>query len=154
YLLGYMDGYRGNLNDSIHHFERARALFHQVDNKPRIASCDLNIGESYRYKGDFNRARTLFEKAYESFKSLNDPSGEALALGNKGQMLLSMGRYEDAQADLNESYRLAYQLPPEADQRYSILAEVQYALTLLHLNSNQFATAWEMAHEAVQTATE
>lgn len=153
-LLGYIEGYHGNLNESIHHFERARAMFNQVDNKQRIATCDLNIGEAYRYKGDFNRARTLFEKAYESFKSLNDPKSEALALGNKGQMLLSMGHISEALADLTESHRLASELPRDAVQRYSLLAEVQYALTLLYLEQKEFTAAWDSAQQAMGTALE
>jgi tetratricopeptide (TPR) repeat protein len=153
-LLGFLDGYKGNLNDSIHHFERARAMFMQVDNKTRIALCDLNLGESYRYKGDFSRARTLFEKAYETFKVLNDSKNEALALGNKGQVLLSTNHLDEAEADLNQCYDLTAQLPPDSPQRYSILAEVQYALTLLNLRRQHYEIAWEMACHAMQTAEE
>jgi tetratricopeptide (TPR) repeat protein len=153
-LLGYLDGYRGNLNESIHHFERARAMFMQVDNKTRIALCDLNLGEAYRYKGDFSRARTLFEKAYEAFKGLNDSRNEALALGNKGQVLLSTNHLDEAEADLNQSYDLTVQLPTDAPQRFSLLVEVQYALTLLQLRRQNYENAWEMAHQAMRTAEE
>jgi tetratricopeptide (TPR) repeat protein len=151
-LLGFLEGYSGNLNDSVHHFERARAMFIQVDNKNRIASCDLNLGESYRYKGDFNRARALFEKAYEAFKSLNDTRNEALALGNKGQMLLSTNHLDEAEADLTESCRLTADLPLDAPQRFSLLSEVQYALTLLHLRRDEYALAWDRAKQAMKTA--
>jgi len=153
-LLGYIEGYHGNLNDSLHHFERARALFNQVDNKNRIAICDLNIGESYRHKGDFSRARTLFEKAYEAFKTLGEVESEALALGNKGQMLLSIGDLNAAESDLNESYRLASQLPPDSQNRFSLRAELQYAFTLLHLRRNQYSDALETAQSAMTTALE
>lgn len=49
-VIGYMEVARGNLNISINHFERARAIYNQVGNSIRAAICDMNIGESYRIK--------------------------------------------------------------------------------------------------------
>jgi tetratricopeptide (TPR) repeat protein len=149
-LLGYLEGYRGNLNASIRHFERSRALFHEVGNVHRVAICDLNLGESYRYKGDFSRASALFDKAYSAFRELSVLEDEALALGNKGQMLLSMGRLPEAEADLRESYRLTLQIPADGDNRNSLLCELHHALCLLYLRRQMVEDAWHEADAAYQ----
>jgi tetratricopeptide (TPR) repeat protein len=153
-ILGVMQGYRGNLNVSIHHYERARAFFIQVGNPLRIAICDLNLGESYRFKGDFNRARSLYERAYEAAKNLANLENQAYAIGNKGQMLLSMGQLVAARADLMESYRLSEQFQPDSNTRSSLQCELHHALTLLYLLQEDTASAWNEARRAYEIAFE
>jgi tetratricopeptide (TPR) repeat protein len=153
-LLGYLQSLRGNLNTSIQHYERSRAFYSQVGNQRRIAICDLNLGEAYRYKGDFNRARALFDKAYQSFKELGDLEHEALSIGNRGQMLLSMGQHAAARADLLESYRLARQMPLDAHTRTELFCEIHHALALLYLLENRVDKAWSEAKQAYSIALE
>lgn len=151
-ILGVMQSYRGNLNVSIHHYERARAFFIQVSNALRIAICDLNLGEVYRYKGDFNRARALYEKAYEASKIIGDLENQAFSIGNKGQMLLSMGQLEAARADLVESYRLSTQFSADSEERTALQCELHHALTLLYLLQDDFDAAWNEAGQAYEIA--
>ncbi|NWG16547.1 MAG: tetratricopeptide repeat protein [Chloroflexi bacterium] len=151
-LLGYMKGYRGDLNAAIYHYERARALYNLAGNQRRVAICDLNMGEAFRYKGDFKRARLLFEKAYQTFRAVGDQGSEAMAIGNKGQMHLSMGQLDTARADLEESCRIARQLSDSDLDRNGQLCEVHQALALLHLKSGDTAAAWREAHQAYQIA--
>ncbi|MEO8609811.1 MAG: tetratricopeptide repeat protein [Chloroflexota bacterium] len=151
-IMGVMQSYRGNLNVSIHHYERARAFFIQVNNALRIAICDLNLGEVYRYKGDFNRARVLYEKAYESSKVLGNLENQAFAIGNKGQMLLSIGQLDAARRDLLESYRLSGEFAPDSDERTSLQCELHHALTLLYLLQADSDAAWNEAKQAYEIA--
>ncbi|GIL14352.1 MAG: hypothetical protein BroJett038_30720 [Chloroflexota bacterium] len=153
-LLGYMKGYRGDLNAAIHHYERARALYNLAGNQRRVAICDLNMGEAFRHKGDFKRAHLLFEKAYQAFKTVGDRGSEAMAIGNKGQMHLSMGQLDIARADLEESCRIARQLSDSDLDRNGQLCEVHQALALLHLKSGDTAAAWREARLAYQIASE
>ncbi len=60
HLLGNLQHYRGNLGTSIQHWERARKMYEKVGNKERVAAIDLNLGESYRFKGEFTRALGLY----------------------------------------------------------------------------------------------
>lgn len=153
-FLAYMEHYRGNLNNSILHDERARALFSQLGNLRRIAICDLNIGEAYRYKGDFNRARTLFDRAYEALITLNDLHTSALAIGNRGQMLLSMGNLEAARADLLACGQLARQLEYDSPERTALLCELYHAMTELYLAQGQFDDAAAEAQKALKIAAQ
>ncbi|MBA3875104.1 MAG: tetratricopeptide repeat protein, partial [Anaerolineae bacterium] len=132
-VIGYMEVVLGNLNISIHHFERARGAYSQVQNSTRVAICDMNIGESYRNKGDFKRALALYGKAYDAFKAENDIENQAFALTNRGQVWLSMKRLDAAQTDLIDGLAMAEQIPVGAEDRTILLCEVNLALTRLYI---------------------
>ncbi len=151
-VIGYMEVVRGNLNVSIHHFERARAAYNQVKNTIRAAICDMNIGESYRNKGDFKRALILYGKAYEAFKIEHDIENQAFALTYRGQAWLSMKRLDAAQTDLVAGLALAEQIPFDVDDRTILLCEVNLALTRLYIQRERFGMAWETAIRAYEIA--
>ena len=154
-VIGYMEVVRGNLNVSIHHFERARAAYNQVKNTVRAAICDMNIGESYRNKGDFKRALALYGKAHEAFKAENDIENQAFALSYRGQAWLSMKRLDTAQTDLVAGLAMAEQIPEGAVDRTILLCEVNLALTRLYIQRERYGMAWESAvraYEVAQTA--
>src|SRR5262245_14744684 len=71
-LMGVMQGYRGNLDASIEHFQHARSFYERAGNRKQAVGCVLNLGESYRLKGNFSRARQFFRAAYEAAVPLND----------------------------------------------------------------------------------
>jgi tetratricopeptide (TPR) repeat protein len=152
-LLGVMQGYRANLNVSIKHFEKARDLFARVGNETRVVGCDLNLGEAYRQKGDFTEARRLFTSAYEAAKRLNDIQTQTIAVGNTGQMLLSMGQMESATNALKEALELARRWPDDShNQLPAMLSEIHHALAMIHLRAGRKEAAWEEAKKAVQQA--
>ena len=151
-VIGYMEVVRGNLNVSIHHFERARAAYNQVKNTIRAAICDMNIGESYRNKGDLKRALTLYGKAYEAFKAESDIENQAFALTYRGQAWLSMKRLDAAQTDLVAGVTLAEQIPLDVDDRTILLCEANLALTHLYIQRERFGMAWEAAIRAYEIA--
>lgn len=146
--------YRGSLNAAILHYERARALYNVVGNRRRIAICDLNLGEAYRYKGDFKRAGLLFEKAYETFKQVGDAEGQAAAIGNKGQMFFSMRLFKNACDDLQASCRIAEDLPLDSSNRSTILCEMHHSLAMVYLALDEVETAWVEARIAYRLAAE
>lgn len=153
-MIGYMEVARGNLNISINHFERARAAYNQVGNPIRAAICDMNIGESYRNKGDFKRALALYGKAYEAFKAAGDIENQAFAISYRGQAWLSMGRVDTAHEDLMNGLALAEQIPVGTVDRSILLCEVNLALTRLFIQRNRYGMAWEAAIRAYTVAQE
>lgn len=153
HMLGYVQHDRGNLNTSLMHFERARALFEQVGNMQRIAMMDLNLGEVYRYKGDFTRARHLYRKAYEVASKLQLLELRTLALANEGQMLLNMERYDQAWSSLTEAYHLTTQWAPNPEQSVeNIRTEIHCALAEIDLHRGEFTAAWAQAQHALENA--
>ncbi|HYO87767.1 MAG TPA: tetratricopeptide repeat protein [Candidatus Limnocylindrales bacterium] len=143
-LLGVLQGYRANLDASIRHFERARALFEQAGNRARAIGCILNLGECYRLQGNFTRARQLFRAASEAAREIRDVDTEAIALCNEGQMLLSMGQPESAHASLTHAAEVAVDIPLQKD-REELQCEIQYALAGVLLRMKDVPGAWQHA---------
>lgn len=152
---GYVQGYRSNLSESIKHFEKARQLYEIAQDERRVSSCDLNLGESYRRKGDFIKARDLFRAAYERSVQLGELRSQTIARANEGQMLLSMGQTNGARVALQEALQLSEQWEPQHRQSLvGLLCEVYHALAVIYLNENNLEAAWDEAKQAVNAAQE
>lgn len=150
-LLGVVQGYRANLDASIRHFERARALFEQAGNRSRALGCVLNLGESYRLQGNFTRARQLFRAASEAAREIGEADTEAIALCNDGLMLLSLDQPENALAVLTKAREIA-RLITVADDREELECEIEYGLASTHLRLNDAPAAWTHALAARELA--
>jgi tetratricopeptide (TPR) repeat protein len=152
YLLGYMAHYRGSLDASIHHYEQARRLFESVGNRARVARCDINLGESYRFKGDFNQARRLFRQAREIAAELNVLDTRTVALANGAQIMLTMGQYPAAREAFEEAYQLSQEWPPDSPALPALLCEIHHGLAVIHLHDGQSQAAWSHAARALEIA--
>jgi len=152
HLLGNVHYYRGSFNASILHFERAQNLFKQLQNRRRVATMDLNLGEAYRYKGDFTRARQLYRHAYEASAALDLLEIMTLAVANEGQLLLHLNRHEAARAALEEGYQLAQRWPDDAQGLAALLTEVHTGLARVYLRQGNPHSAWQHALRATQAA--
>ncbi|MDZ4764256.1 MAG: tetratricopeptide repeat protein [Chloroflexota bacterium] len=157
-LLGVMQGYRANLDASIRHFERARDLFERSKNRKRAIGAILNLGESYRLKGDFTRARQLFHTAYEGAESIGALSTQAMAACNEGLMLVSMGRWEQARAmlrraaELTERMKVTPTTPDDPRQAEEVDCELYGALASVALQLGDPDEAWTCARHSYQMA--
>jgi tetratricopeptide (TPR) repeat protein len=150
-LLGVMQGYRANLDASIRHFERARVLFEQAGNRRRMMGAILNLGESYRLKGNFSRARQLFRAAYEAAEEIGNPETQANAACNEGLMLLSTDHIESARAMLEKAFNLATQ-GQNTEQQLSLFCEIHHGLASVYLKTGQIDKAWKHALNALTIA--
>lgn len=152
HLLGYLQHYRGNLNTSIKHYERARSLYMQAGNRKRAAMMDLNQGENYRFKGDFTRARRLYRAAYEIANELGDIRVQTIASVNEGLVLVTTGQPVHARQALEEGLRLTSFWTERIEQLPGVLCEIYHGLAEIHLDEGQPAAAWEMALLALDAA--
>lgn len=153
-LLGYMEHYRGHLDPAIRHFQRARLLFQQVGNRLRVARMDLNLGESYRYKGDFTRARLNYRSALEAGRQLGDIRMQTISLINEGQLQLAMNQFDNARQSLEESYELVQVLTAQNVDTRSMLCELHAGRAALALQHGEVDAAWEEAMSAQKIGTE
>ncbi len=151
-LIAYIQHYRGNLDVSIYHNEQARALYARAGNPKRVATIDLNQGENYRFKGEFNRAAKLYRSAYDVAEQFGDLRLQTLASSNEGLVLLALKQYEDAFAVFNKSLKLAVQLDIQQQDVAGILCEIYHGLAVIHLNEGNLEAAWMRAMEALQVA--
>jgi tetratricopeptide (TPR) repeat protein len=149
-ILGIIYGYRANYDESINNFTKARDLFDKHEVKRRVASCDLNLGETYRLRSNFTKARQYFHSAYEAAKSLENISMQTIALTNEGQMWVSLKSYDKGKKCLEEALDLAInkwvsETEREKMTRMDNLCEIHSAFVTLYLLENNSEKAWENA---------
>ncbi len=154
HFLGYLQHYRGNLNTSIMHYDRARSLFIQVGNENRIAIIDLNQGENYRNKGEFSRARRLYRNAHDAAARLGNLRIQTMAIVNEGLALLSLKDYGAARDSLEEGLRLSDQWAEGDDDFYELRCEIYHGLATLDLIAENIAEAWQHAQNCLESASQ
>lgn len=159
--IGVIEGYRGNYATGIAHFERARELYLKADNQRQVVTCNLNIGETYRLKGNFSRARQYFRIGHEAALELGDRELQVLARANESQMTMSQGHLEQAEATLRECYDLCedpFPVPPDsapetiARAQLDQKADIAQALTTIYLQQGRIDEAWRFAKESFSLA--
>lgn len=152
-LLGVVHGYRANLGQSIRHFEKARALFSAAQNRKRAIGAMLNLGESYRLMGSFNRARQYFRAAYDEAAQLNAHDTQALCACNEGLLLISMNDLAGAQARLEQSLVLCDHIS-DANQAQELRCEIFSGMALIAIRFGQAEQAWEHAQRSLELHNE
>ncbi|MEM9952861.1 MAG: tetratricopeptide repeat protein [Chloroflexota bacterium] len=156
-ILGIIHGYRSKYDNSIINFDRARAIYENEGALRRTATVDLNLGETYRLLGNFTRAKSYFHKAYEGAKSFEDVALQVVALGNEGQMWISLKSYDKARETLEKALDLglnAWQADDDRNQirRADQLCEVYHALASIELQAGQTQVAWDYAVASYENA--
>lgn len=153
-MLGYVQHYRGNLTISIQHWERARHHYQQVGNRNRVATIDLNLGESYRYKGEFNRAIRLYRAAFETAELFGDVRLQTIAVLNEGLVLVALRQNADAREAFEQGLALAGQCDAGDPTLPGVLCELHHGLAVVALADDDIETAWEQALMAYDIAQE
>jgi len=152
HALGYLQHYRGNLNTSIQHYEQARTLFKKVNNPTRMATMDLNQGENYRFKGDFNRALQLYRSAYQTAKDLSAVRTQTIAALNEGLVLITLEQNTSAMQTFHHVEDLLQQWDREDSSLPGFLCELHHGKAVVYLRQNQLEEAWHSAQRALEIA--
>jgi tetratricopeptide (TPR) repeat protein len=152
HLMGNIHHTIGNLPTSSAHYERARRLYLRANDRRRVATIDMNMGENYRLKGEYLRARRLYRSAYEAARDLGDVRLKAMSIVNEGLALISLKEYRAARHALQEGQSLL-------DAHASTIAEAPYiycyahhGLASLELLAENPHSAWEHARLALNYA--
>lgn len=149
--IGMMYGYRAELDNSIRHFLRARDLSERANNPGQVVRMTMNLGESYRLKGDFPRARQYFSTAYTSATQLGIINTQAYAASNEGHLLISMNQLDAAHARLELALQHANDIEDERN-RLEISADAYQGLTNYWLRVGDTQQAWTHAVESLRLA--
>ena len=94
-------------------FEQAAAAYRADGERALSAEMLNNLGVVYRAQKNYPAALTTIECALAEFRALADKPRAALALGNRGSVLLETGPLDRAAAALIESLDL---LDPQTDK--------------------------------------
>ena len=151
-LLGNVQHYHGNLTTSIHHWERARQLFARINNQWRMATMDMNIGESYRFQGDCERAIQLYRTAYKIADEAGILRTKTLATVNEGLALLAIQQDSAARVAFEHALQLSSEGWPEADydKWLSLHCEIYHGMATIYLREDNPEAAWECAVQALE----
>jgi len=150
--LGLLQLYRGNLTLSIQHSERSRDLYLQVGNHSRTAPLNLNIGECYRIRGDFDRALELYRQAVVIAAAAGNLRAQTIAVGNEGLVLVALKQPGAALIKFAESLALARQMDPTTPILPRMLCETYAGMTAACLQQQDTQSAWKWAMEAMAIA--
>jgi len=148
-MIGMMYGYRGDLDFSVRHFARARDLFERASNRAQIVRAIMNLGESYRQKGDFPRARQFFRTAYDQSTAINEHGTAAYAAANEGHLQLSMNQLDSAKERFEKAIELVAHEPKE-ETRCELISDCRQGLATYYLRVNEKTAAWRCALESLQ----
>lgn len=98
--LGDVHRAMGNWQEALACYERARALHHQFPDPAGLASVLTGIGIVRQAQGEGEEALALFDEALELWRGAGEAHGEAVARLNRGRALASIGRRDEADAEL------------------------------------------------------
>ena len=112
-------GIRGTLDESIKVASRALALLEGVDApRPRM-QLQLQLGQQYGFKGNFDAAIAQFESALAGARELGDRSAEAQILGELGRVVGTwQQKHEDGRKYLDEAMEIAVELDDNPNQMF------------------------------------
>lgn len=150
-VMAYIQHLRGNLDASIHHNQRARALFAKAPNRRRVAIIDLNQGENYRFKGDFARSLRLFQSAAKTAESLGDRVVQTLATVNEGLVLVTLKHDDEAVAAFQRGSELVETVEHNTTMART-LAEIHHGMAVVNLRAGRIEAAWNEASQALEMA--
>lgn len=151
-FMGYIQHYRGSINLSTQHYERARTLYKQAGNLERMAVVDVNQGENYRLRGDFKHALQLYRGALEIAEKLGHVKLQTICAINEGMTLIELNNYDTAQTVLQQALNLTADWTDDFDKQAEALCEIHHGLALIHLRNQSMQAAWEEAQKALHIA--
>lgn len=152
HLLANLQHHRGNLNASIQHGERARNLYQQIGNIERVAIMDMNLGENYRYKGNFSRAITLYQTALEIANKTGNVRFQLYSLVNQGLAYVALEQDRLGRQNFENALRLLDSWPEDAPHPSIQLCEIHHGMAVILLRAANLPMAWDEARKALDIA--
>ncbi|HRF95884.1 MAG TPA: hypothetical protein PLZ51_11845, partial [Aggregatilineales bacterium] len=117
----------------------------------RMAVIDLTEGESWRFKGSFDKAIQLYRSAYDYAGEIDEKVYQTYAVVNIGLALLSSGKLEESKNSFLDGLALSKQWA-NPDAALGTLCEIHHGLAMIHIEQNDLKQAWNEAHNAYQVA--
>ena len=129
--------------NSLLYYNRAIAVFQNQNDSAMLANVLFNAGSEYLYVNQLDSALSYFEISERIYKSLNNPTGIAYCLGNKGLVYLEEDKNELAETNLLK----AIQLLKVLGDMYPIV-RYQQGLSKIYRNRGNYRKALSYAHES------
>jgi tetratricopeptide (TPR) repeat protein len=142
--LNLSEVYRVRRKDSAYHefAEDALGLYREVGNELGVANVLQNRALGEVFSGKIEGALQSFRESYSQYRELGNKFGELAAQYSIGTCLLFLGRYQEAEAELESALALARAL-----EDLSSVVMIQGQLVFLYLEEEDFATALDVARQ-------
>lgn len=144
---------RGDLQKAADLYTQSLAIRRKelAEDHPELAASLNNLAGVLRDQGDYEGALDLFRQALSIVQSRKDLEGEAhqyvpKGLSTIGDLLIQLGRLDEAETALNESLRLKRE---RLGDRHSSTAVTLYALAKLKLAQDDLPAAEAFAKDAL-----
>ena len=127
--LGTLQLAQGQADEAYQTWQVARDRYAQVNDSAGVLRSQLNQSQALRSKGLYRRNLTGLQQLYPNLSESIDPALRTTTLLNYGDALRSMGRFTEAQQQLEQGLKLAKsnQLPLEISTAYLNLGNTQRA---------------------------
>ncbi|XP_071741146.1 protein TONSOKU-like [Rutidosis leptorrhynchoides] len=87
--------------------KKKKKVSSELCDKEKLGDSYLFIGESYHKLRNFDKANKWYSKSWDTYKSIGNLEGQALAKINLGDVLDCVGKWADALEAFTEGYRIA-----------------------------------------------
>ncbi|XP_062096975.1 protein TONSOKU [Humulus lupulus] len=87
--------------------KKKKKISKELGDKEKLSDSFLFIGEAYENLREFSKASKWYTKSWETYKSIRNLEGQAMALLSIGNVLDSAGKWKDALKAYEECYRIA-----------------------------------------------
>ncbi|HRF97689.1 MAG TPA: tetratricopeptide repeat protein, partial [Aggregatilineales bacterium] len=104
-LMGrtYHQGESGTPKDALPYLQRARELYHQLEDATNEAGMVSNLALTYELAEEYEQARLLYEEAYQAYVMLGNIGKQATALLGIGEAWIKLGEIEKAITPLTQA---------------------------------------------------
>jgi serine/threonine protein kinase/Tfp pilus assembly protein PilF len=149
-LLGRCYGQKGEYDAALRAYEQQLELAMQSDDQSQIAYAHIGIGSVLGFFQErYPEALVHFEESYKINTSLGATINAGYDLASRGSVLWPVGRYEEAQAALNQAYALAQN--SDNPDKY-LIAWIYLFKARIALSKNRFNVAQQQAQQALELA--
>jgi len=104
---------------SIEYYNKSLDIFKSTKDEVEISNVDINLGSTYSWTRDWNRANKFLYEGLELARKLNLPYGKVNALYSLGESNMSQKNMIQAEANFLECLKLARELEIKDVVRYS-----------------------------------
>ena len=119
--LGAMAMYRADLTAAERFFLQCRQLAAEIGDKTWENAANLNLGNVYYERRDFQKARSQYREILDHNRATGNLRDEALTLINLSFAELELKEWPDAERHTGQSLALAYRLNLKPEMAYAIL---------------------------------
>ncbi len=143
--LGMIDMELGYLAKAHQLFEQSYQLAETAQNTYIMSAIQNNLGELYRYKGDFPHAIKVYRLARSLANDAQENQVEAVAAFNMGLCAAALRDYKTAKTYFLQTYDLIKDAPWDYIR---LLIAQRLGLAEVHLAYQELEEAWHLADEA------